>query len=88
MRLSQRATGTSNSHQRVRPQDILSDRLALPAEAVLKTFGQIASPLLAMADQLEHESRKLAEMRDFLLPKLLSGQVRVNKARRFAEEAI
>lgn len=35
-----------------------------------------------------NESRKLAELRDYLLPKLLSGAVRVSEAERFIERGV
>jgi type I restriction enzyme S subunit len=48
-------------------------------------FGQLLDPLFASLRQLQDESVKLAELRDYLLPKLLSGEVRVRDAERLAE---
>lgn len=74
--LAQRATGTSGSHQRVRPDDLLSievpDVRRLPAATVTEAEG-----LLHLAHQARTESRSLAELRDALLPELLSGRLRV-----------
>jgi type I restriction enzyme S subunit len=48
-----------------------------PDEPVLSAFDRIVGPLLARIAANETESRTLAHTRDFLLPKLLSGEVRV-----------
>lgn len=40
-------------------------------------YGALVEPLIDLGLALERDSRKLAEMRDYLLPKLLTGQVRV-----------
>jgi type I restriction enzyme S subunit len=49
----------------------------LPSDDIAEAFHRIADPVLALIRQSTHESRKLAELRDYLLPKLLSGEVRV-----------
>lgn len=48
-----------------------------PSKPVQEAFEDLARPLDDLVAACEVESRKLAEMRDLLLPKLLSGQVRV-----------
>jgi type I restriction enzyme S subunit len=44
---------------------------------VWSTFEDAVAPLLKMADHLAGESKKLAELRDYLLPRLLCGRVKV-----------
>jgi type I restriction enzyme S subunit len=80
--LAQGASGTSNSHQRVRPNDVLKRPVVLPPATVRDAFAEVADPMFALASANHHESGKLAEMRDYLLPKLLSGQIRVRVAER------
>ena len=75
--LAQGASGTSNSHQRVRPQDLLERSVVVPPAPTRQAFARIAMPLFALIAANHDESAKLSEMRDYLLPKLLSGQVRV-----------
>lgn len=75
--LAQGATGTSNSHQRVRPNDLLGKSVISPPKLIREAFAGIVDPLFVLAGLSHSESSKLAEMRDFLLPRLLSGQVRV-----------
>lgn len=77
--LGRRVTGTSGSHQRVRPGDFLAievpDARKLPAEV-----RATALALLQHAYQRRGESARLIELRDTLLPKLLSGRIRVLEA--------
>ncbi len=78
--LAQSASGTSNSHQRVRPDDVLHKAVIVPPSPVRKGFADIADPLFALSAANHAESATLAEVRDYLLPTLLSGQVRVEVA--------
>ncbi len=78
--LAQSASGTSNSHQRVRPNDLLVKPVVMPPAIARDGFQDIASPFFALLASNHTESRKLAELRDYLLPKLLSGELRVKDA--------
>ena len=51
--------------------------IAIPPHEFIQASNQILSPLFEMHAAMHLESRKLAELRDYLLPKLLSGAVRV-----------
>ena len=75
--LAQGASGTSNSHQRVRPGDVLNRPVIVPPTPAREVFAGIADSLFALMTANHEESAKIAEMRDYLLPKLLSGVVRV-----------
>lgn len=81
------ATGTSNSHQRVKPSDLLSARIVDPREIPGEIRKSIAD-ISGRCRQARYESRALAELRDTLLPKLMSGQVRVREAEKVVEEAV
>jgi len=74
--MAHRATGTSGSHQRVRPADALSleviDPRSLPAG-----LRHEASDLLQLAHQRRSEAAVVSTLRDTLLPELLSGRLRV-----------
>lgn len=51
--------------------------MPLPPEGLREAFDNFAVPAFRMIDKLSSESAALAETRDALLPKLLSGEVRV-----------
>jgi type I restriction enzyme S subunit len=70
-------TGTSGSHQRVRPEDLLSMVTLLPPIEVATRFAGAIRPMLQTIDCHLAESKTLASLRNTLLPKLLSGEVRV-----------
>jgi type I restriction enzyme S subunit len=75
--LRHRVTGTSGSHQRVRPEDVMT--IDVPdfskISAILK---ETVFTLLQQIEQLRIESDRLVSLRDTLLPELLSGQIRVS----------
>ncbi len=51
--------------------------VVVPPNAVLQGANEVIGPVYDLFSQLMIESRKLAAIRDMLLPKLLSGEVRV-----------
>lgn len=61
--------------------------LCLPTEPALGAFNESVEPMLDRIVANIHESRTLAATRDLLLPKLMSGEVRVEDAERHIEEA-
>jgi len=60
--------------------DMASYKIAVPPEAIAVSLTGIVGPMLEKLSAGIFESRKLAAMHDYLLPKLLSGQVRVEAA--------
>lgn len=61
----------------VRAEIVAATQVAKPSDEVLERFSRIASSLLAKMAENERESRTLAALRDTLLPKLISGELRV-----------
>ncbi|MDZ4138683.1 MAG: restriction endonuclease subunit S [Erythrobacter sp.] len=57
-------------------------------DPVLHAFDAIAKPLYERIARNERESRTLAQTRDLLLPRLMSGELRVAQAERIVEEAL
>jgi type I restriction enzyme S subunit len=79
-------TGTSKSHQRAQVDSILNLGVVLAPAAIARAFNAAAEGLLARALATRLESRTLAALRDVLLPKLISGELRVKDAERFLKE--
>jgi type I restriction enzyme, S subunit len=80
----QNMTGTSG-RQRVAPTTMDHFQLAVPDEEVAMGFGETVIPMFDCIRACKDESRKLAEIRDYLLPLLLSGKVRVKGTERALE---
>ena len=59
----------------------------MPANGVSAVFGEVVKPLFAKAKVNMGESRTLAAIHDALLPKLLSGEIRVAAAEKVTWEA-
>ena len=55
--------------------DINSFLLAVPSDEKLHQFESIASALFEQRLNLQHETQELSELRDTLLPKLMSGEI-------------
>jgi type I restriction enzyme S subunit len=74
--LARRVTGTSGSHQRVRPDDLLA--IGVPDARLMSTVVTLqALSLLEVVEQRRDEIWDLETLRDALLPELLSGRIRV-----------
>ena len=80
------AGGTSNSHQRIRPSDFLSLDCCIGSQKVRSAFSDVVEPLLRKTLAQRIESRSLAYARDALLPKLISGELRIPDAEKMLEE--
>lgn len=80
-------TGTSNSHQRVKPQGVLDLEIVLPARETLAIFESINEPLIDRVITNRREVGILSALRDLLLPKLMSGELRVRDAEKMVGEA-
>lgn len=58
----------------------------LPKTEVFRAYDDVASPLLERIIRNIHETRSLAATRDLLLPKLMSGEIRVKEAEKLTAE--
>ena len=50
--------------------------LLVPTKQIMDAYQDFASPLMELVSQTRLEDARLAHLRDYLLPNLLSGQVR------------
>lgn len=71
------ALGTSTSHQRVKPQDLLGLSILLPPSYLIEAFTNLVQPLLELAHKLRMKNITLHRTRDLLLPRLISGEMDV-----------
>jgi type I restriction enzyme S subunit len=66
--------------------DMARYEIVLPPEPVAEAFNTLVQPLTERIIAGIHESRTLAALRDALLAKLISGEIRVKDAERFLKE--
>ncbi|MEI6847189.1 MAG: restriction endonuclease subunit S [Chlorobiaceae bacterium] len=73
----QSATGTSNSHKRVNPTVMM--RFLIPFNKnIAEKFGEKISVVLKKSILNQQETKVLTQLRDWLLPMLMNGQVTVS----------
>lgn len=63
-------------------------QVAVPPEGLVDAFEACVGPLLDRIRTSLSESRTLVDLRNTLLPKLISGELRVRKVERLLEEAL
>lgn len=81
-------TGTSKSHQRISPPSLLGRNVVVGTRDMFGAFEKLVAPLLERVRANRAESRTLAQTRDLLLPRLMSGELRVAEAERIVEEVV
>ncbi|MFN3280039.1 MAG: restriction endonuclease subunit S, partial [Paracoccus hibiscisoli] len=67
--------------------DIAKVGIVWPGHAIISAFSNALVAFMRKAESNERESRTLAALRDLLLPRLMSGEVRVAEAERLIEGA-
>lgn len=77
----QSMTGSSG-RQRVPAESLSHFRVVATPKTIAELFGRLIKPFFAGASAATQESRTLAALRDTLLPKLISGELRVNNSER------
>ena len=79
--------GAAQPH--IYPSDLMRLELCVPLdEKLIQYFERLALPYFQRISIAQQESKTLAELRDTLLPKLISGEIRVADAERKMETAI
>lgn len=68
---------TSSIATAVNSKVIKAMTMMMPIESVLNEYYNIVNPLISVIRKNEKENQKLIETRDTLLPKLMSGEIRV-----------
>ena len=69
----------SSGRQRVSGADVGNYEVRMPSEKQVSEFKEIAGKAMRVISASSIESRKLAQSRDALLPKLMSGEIDVSK---------
>lgn len=81
-----RSTGTRMP--RANAKDLLDYPVVVPEDAVGEAFENQVSPIWERGQKAVSESRELSLLRDTLLPKLLSGELRIPEVEKQVAEAV
>jgi type I restriction enzyme S subunit len=60
-------------------EDLFSLKVIRPNKEILRQYQETINPAFEKQNQIELENQQLAELRDWLLPMLMNGQVRVDR---------
>ena len=72
-------TGSTGSRQRAQPKATLTYPMPAPGEEAIENFCIFADPIYEQIKANDRNSKQLEELRDALLPKLMSGEIDVSK---------
>lgn len=70
-------TGSTGSRQRAIPSDTLSFSVTMPPDEIITDFCDNVKGIYARIEQNHLECSQLRQMRDLLLPRLISGEISV-----------
>ena len=76
--LCSHTTGSTNSRQRAAPKSTLGFALYLPPDSIIGDFCQIVTPMYDLIASNVVENQSLSKARDYLLPRLMSGELDVS----------
>jgi len=83
-----RIKGTGVAIPGLNSTQVKSLTILVPSRLVTCAFSKIVKPLITQVLSSCKESRTLSSLRDTLLPKLISGEIRVKDADKFVERAV
>ena len=84
--MCQLVTGTSNSHQRVKPEQLGNIRVFAANKTIIEFFSRMIRMPMNKVIQNQNQSRTLTQLRNTLLPKLISGELRIQNVEKFSQE--
>lgn len=84
--LVSRATGSS--YPAVTGKIFESSKLSIPSKEILEAFNKIVEPMFIKSSLNSIENRSLTKLRDSLLPKLISGELRLKEFQNQIETVI
>jgi type I restriction enzyme S subunit len=70
--------GQGSAQPNISAADIMSIPCVIPTSDELNTFNDTVQPLFDLIIRNQQENQRLSELRDTLLPKLMSGELDVS----------
>jgi type I restriction enzyme S subunit len=83
----QSMSGTSG-RQRVQVDQLANFKFSYATEAVYRAFGEIVEPLFTAMSHNDNHAKSLMDLRDTLLPRLISGKMRMPKPEQLLEAVL
>lgn len=85
-RLAHLADGAA--YPAVRSEVVVATEIVMPSEEVMAAFSTVTKTMIDLASVCKKEIKVLAGIRDLLLPRLISGKLRVSEAEEAIAEAM
>jgi type I restriction enzyme S subunit len=80
------AQGKATTMGHIQRHHLSEAKAMIPMRSLLGAMDSVFAPLLDRSFRLRRQSRELSSIRDTLLPKLISGELRIPEAERLLEE--
>lgn len=77
--MKQKATCSTGSRRRIDPDVFMSMCFALPTDKTIIAFSEKVFPIIEKVNVCLKENEELTSLRDFLLPLLMNGQVKIGE---------
>lgn len=87
-RLEGMVTGTSKSHQRVNPTALKAVEALVGDKRLFSAFDELCAPLMDKVLSSRAQVATLAQTRDLLIPKLMSGEAKLGAAEKELAKAL
>ena len=87
-RLANLADGHGGAYPAVKPSEVSETAIVFPGDKVLASFAELVSPIRERIEHSKSESGILTRSRDALLPKLISGEIRIRDAEKAVEAIV
>lgn len=81
-------TSTGTKMPRTSWSSMAQYELLIPPWNIMSAFDDVMKPILAQISDNVHESKTLVYVRDMLLPKLMSGEIRLDDAEKVVEAVL
>ena len=66
---------TGGAQQHINKNDVETHKIVIPNDELIREFDEIIKPLFDKISLTCFESKKLEQLRDILLPKLMNGEI-------------
>ena len=84
----QAVSASSREGQSISERQLFELLIPIAPKMLIEKFSEISDPISRKQELINQESEMLANIRDTLLPKLISGEIRVPDAEKFLEETV